>query len=286
MMKPVRSWPLALLLSVALVSCKEKPVAQVSPDSAPAPAPAPTHTLTVFAAISLTEAFGDIGKQFEAQHPDVSVKFNFAGSQQLRAQMGLGASDDVFASADQKEMTAAAAASLVDSDTVRVFAQNRLIVVFPKANPAKITALADLGRSGVKIDIGDPPVPVGKYTRDMLDLMSADPAFGSDFKDQFLANVVSHEHDDLAVLAKVRLADADAGVVYVTDVTPEAAKEVSTLAIPDPLNPVADYPIAVTASAPQTDLAKQFVAFVLSPDGQKILKQQGFLPAPHLGSSL
>jgi molybdate transport system substrate-binding protein len=236
------------------------------------------RTLTVFAAASLTESFTELGQQFEASHAGVEVLFNFAGSQQLRAQLEQGAQADVFASANTKEMNSAIAASLVVSGTQRIFARNRLVVIFPKDNPGKIQALADLARPGLKLDVADKAVPVGQYTLDMLDKMSGAPAFGPDFKEKVLANVVSYEDNVKAVVSKVRLGEVDAGVVYSTDVTSDAARNVGVLPIPDQFNQVAIYPIAPLANAGQVDLAKQFIELTLSKPGQQILVRYGFIP--------
>jgi molybdate transport system substrate-binding protein len=237
----------------------------------------PTKSLTVFAAASLTESFGNIGKQFEAAHPGVKVVFNFAGSQQLRAQLEQGAHADIFASANSQEMNAVMAASLVASGTQRTFARNRLVVIYPKSNPSQIAALTDLARPGLKLDIADPSVPVGQYSLDMLSKMSRDPAFGSDFRDRVMANVVSREENVKAVVSKVRLGEADAGVVYTTDVTREAAKELGTLDVPDKFNVIATYPIAPLANALEPELARQFIDFVLSPTGQQVMVNYGFI---------
>jgi len=241
--------------------------------------PPPQTTLTVFAAASLTESFTDIGKQFESANPQVNVAFNFAGSQQLRSQIEAGAAADVFASANEKEMATAEGESLVKADTIHDFAHNRLVVIFPKDNPAKIASLNNLGKPGIKIDLADPSVPVGKYSLAMLDKIAADPAFGANYKTQFLANIVSREENVKAVLSKIRLGEADAGVVYVTDVTPDAAQQVGTLDVPGTFNQIAKYPIAVLTHAPQPDLAAKFEDFVLSDSGQQILHHYNFLPA-------
>jgi len=243
------------------------------------PAPPPKTTLTVFAAASLGESFTDIGKQFESANPGVTVQFNFAGSQQLRAQLENGAQADLFASANETEMNAAKAESLVKSDSIHDFARNRLIVIYPKNNPAKIAALSDLANPGVKIDVADVSVPVGKYTRQMLDQMARDPAFGPEFEKKFLANIVSQEENVKSVLSKIRLGEADAGVVYVTDVTPDAAKDVASLDLPDQFNQIASYPIAVITKSSQPDLAAKFENYVLSSDGQEILRGYNFIPA-------
>lgn len=257
----------AIVLLVGLSACKEKP----------APPASPIRSLNVFAAASLTESFGNLGRRFEAQHPGTRVVFNFAGSQQLREQLANGAPADVFASANRKEMKAAA--SFVDGATVRTFARNTLIVIYPKDNPAKISVLADLARAGIKLDVADRAVPVGKYTVQMLDAAAKDPAFGPDFNTRVLANVVSREDNVKSVVTKVRLGEADAGVVYATDVTGDAARDVGVLPIPAAFNQTAEYPIAVAAHAVQPELARQFEDYVLSAEGQDVLKDHGFIRA-------
>jgi molybdate transport system substrate-binding protein len=245
----------------------------------PVQAPQVPKTLTVFAAASLTESFTEIGKQFEAANPGVKVTFNFAGSQQLRAQLEQGAKADVFASANTKEMTTAIISdSLVVSGTQRTFVTNRLAVILPKSNPGKITSLADLARPGLKLDFADPSVPVGQYALDMLTKMSQDATFGATFKDKVVANVVSREDNVKSVVSKVQLGEADAGVVYTTDITPNAAKDLTTLDVPDKFNVIATYPIAPLKDAPEPKLAGQFVEWVLSSKGQQVLTQYGFIP--------
>ena len=268
------------LMLAALAGCAQ-PVQGPQPTPPVQPTlPAQTlETLTVFAAASLTESFAEIGKQFEAENPGVKVLFNFAGSQQLRAQLEQGAQADVFASANTKEMTTAIISdSLVVSGTQRTFATNRLAVILPKSNPGKITALADLARPGLKLDFADPSVPVGQYAFDVLAKMSQDATYGATFKDKVVANVVSREDNVKAVVAKVQLGEADAGLVYTTDVTPSAAQDLTTLGIPDQFNVIAAYPIAPLKNSPEPKLASQFVEWVLSPKGQQVLTQYGFIP--------
>jgi iron complex transport system substrate-binding protein len=253
------------------------PVAMTAvPPTATEPAPA-QQDLTVFAAASLTESFTELGHQFEAAHPNVKVRFNFAGSQQLRAQLEQGADADVFASANTKEMNAAIQDSLIVSGTQKTFARNRLVVIYPKDNPGKIETLADLARPGLKLVVADKAVPVGQYTLDMLTKMSQDPAYGADFPAKVESNVVSREADVKSVVAKVRLGEADAGVIYSTDVTAAAAQDVTPLPIPDQFNQLATYPIAALTKAPQPELAQQFVDLILSDAGQQVLKSYGFI---------
>lgn len=242
-------------------------------DSSNAP---PARGLKVFAGASLTDAFTEIGKGFEAAHPGVKVVFNFGGSQTLRTQLEQGAVADVFASASRQEMDAAVAAGLVAEGAARVFARNRLVVIMPKANPSRIATLEDLGRPGLKIVLAADNVPVGGYSREALAKMAAN--FGADFKERVLASVVSNEDNVKQVVAKVQLGEADAGLVYSSDVTPAVAPEVMTLDIPDEFNVVAVYPMAPLAAPPHAGLASDFVRFVLSVPGQAILRTWGFIP--------
>ena len=246
--------------------------------------PAPTQTLasgtlTVFAAASLTEAFTEIGQQFEADHPGVKVVFNFAGSQALSAQLGEGAPADVFASANTKEMNNAITAGRVADGSQKTFAHNKLVVIYPKDNPAGLAKLQDLANPGLKLVLAAEEVPVGKYSLEFLDKASQDAAFGTTFRDDVLKNVVSYEDNVKAVLTKVVLGEADAGIVYLTDISLDNAGKVGRLDIPDALNAVATYPIAVVSDAQQPELAQAFVELVLSDQGQAILAKYGFLPA-------
>jgi molybdate transport system substrate-binding protein len=239
-----------------------------------------TRTVTVFAAASLTESMRDIATQFESANPGVKIEFNFAGSQDLVAEMENGAGADLFASANETQMDKAAKEGLVDPASIHGFAGNHLVVVVPKDNPAKIEQIADLAKPGIKIVVADKAVPVGKYTQQMLDQMSKDPAYGPDFEKGFLANVVSREENVKSVLSKVRLGEADAGVVYETDLTKDAEQDVQRVAVPDKFNQLATYPIAVAAKSSRAQDAEKFEDFVMSDEGRKILRDYGFLPPP------
>jgi molybdate transport system substrate-binding protein len=234
------------------------------------------QTLTVFAAASLTDAFTAIGKGFETAHPGVTVRFNFAGSQVLATQLEQGAKGDIFASADQRWMQYAVERKLIAS-TPEVFARNRLAVVIPKSNPGYIEKLQDLARPGVKLVLAGAQVPVGAYSREALKRLAARAGFPRDYDRRVLQNLVSEEENVKAVVAKVQLREADAGIAYVTDVTPAIASQVTLLEIPDPENPIAEYPIAATAGG-NGELGAAFVAYVLSAEGQKTLAGRGFLP--------
>ena len=247
------------------------PPTEAPPTAAPQP-----RTLTVFAAASLTEAFTEIGHNFEASHPGVTLTFNFAGSTTLSAQLTQGAPADVFASANHAEMDKVAAANLIQKGAPRDFLTNQLIVILPANNPANVQTLLDLARPGLKLVLGDKTLPAGKYALQSLDNMVRDPAYGADFKTKVLANVVSYEVDVKQVVAKVKLGEADAGIVYVSDSV--AAPDLKTIVIPPNLNVTARYPIVALNGAPQPQLASEFVTYVLSGDGQAILKKWGFSP--------
>jgi molybdate transport system substrate-binding protein len=234
-------------------------------------------TLTVMAAASLTDAFTDLGKQFEAGHPGVSVQFNFAGSQQLAQQITEGAPADVFASANQKQMQVVVDAGKIAADAAVPFASNRLVIIYPKDNPAGLTDLAGLSTAGLKLVLAAKEVPVGQYSLDFLDKAAADAAFGAGYRDAVMENVVSYEENVKSVLTKVALGEADAGIVYTSDITGSAAGEIGKLDIPDALNVIATYPIAAIGDSAVPEMAQAFVDFVVSAEGQAILAKYGFI---------
>jgi len=158
--------------------------------------------LFVYAAASLTEAFKEFGKQFEARHPNTTVTFNFGASNTLRFQIEQGAKADVFASANTKEMDALVKSGGAAKDASKTFARNRLVLLFPKENPAKLATFEDLAKPGIKLIIAAKAVPVGNYTLQMLDKMTADGKFGATFKDSVLKNVVSEEDNVKSVVAR------------------------------------------------------------------------------------
>lgn len=237
-------------------------------------------TLHVFAAASLTDAFGEIGENFSAANPGTEVIFNFAGSNQLATQIGEGAPADLFASANTIQMTAVIDSGRIISGTQRTFARNRLVVITPSDNPAGMASLQDLATPGVKLVFAAEEVPVGRYTQTFLDQADADASLGPGYRDAVLANVVSYEANVRVVLTKVSLGEADAGVVYTSDVG-AAAENVLQIAIPDELNTIASYPIAPLANSAHGALAQHFVEYVLASEGQQVLARYGFLPVLH-----
>ena len=245
--------------------------------AAPArPASQRSSSLQVFAAASLTDAFKEIAHQLEAHRPGLVVRLNSAGSQQLAMQLEQGAHADVFAPADERWMSYAMERGLVSGE-ITVFARNRLVVIVPKTNPARIRRLQDLARGGLKLVLGADAVPVGRYSRIVLRNLARDPAFGSDFATLTLRNVVSEEENVKSVVGKVQLGEADAGIAYRSDVTPAVARLVRVIEIPKSANIVAEYPIAVVKDAQHPDAAKAFVELVLSAEGQAVLARRGLM---------
>ena len=263
----------AIVVTVFALSCGD--------DAGPDPTPDAqgrqqlSGKITVFAAASLTDSFNEMKTEFARRNPGTEIEFQFAGSPALRTQLEQGARADVFASADVPNMNMALQNGVVQ-DAGKVFVRNSLVIITPKSNPARIAAPADLRRSGIKLVLVAPEVPVGNYARQAFALMDKDPAFGSGFADAALGNVVSNESNVKQVVAKVQLGEADAGVVYGTDVTADVVNDLAQIAIPANLNVIAEYPIALTKSPANAPVAAAFVAFVTSADGQAILKKYGF----------
>jgi len=227
-------------------------------------APARAGELTVSAAASLTAAFGEIGSAFAKLPDGLPVRSNFAGSSTLAHQIREGAPVDVFASADEPSMQ-----KLVDTGEIagapEIFARNRLVIVVARGNPKKIATLADLARADVRVSLCGPAVPAGRYAREAF--ANAGVAVPE----------TSQELDVRAVVSRVLLGEADAGVVYVTDVR-AAGERVEGVAIPGAQNVVARYPVAVLKEARQPDAARAFVTFLRGDAAQAILGRYGFLP--------
>ena len=237
------------------------------------PAAAPVSgEITVFAAASLTDAFNEIGDRFKAANPGATVAFSFGASSQLFTQIDQGARADVFASADQKHMADLVAASRVEAPAV--FARNEPVMVVAHESEGKIRSLADLP-SAKRIVVGAPEVPIGRYTLEILDRASA-AALGADFRARVEAKIVSRELNVRQVLAKVSLGEADAGIVYRTDAR-TIRDGLSIVAIPLDVNVIAEYPIAVVKDAAHPELARAWIDFVLSSDGQATLGKHGFI---------
>lgn len=229
--------------------------------------------LRVLAASSLTEAFEDVASAFEAQHPDVTVLLNFAGSQVLRLQIEQGAPADVFASANEAHMDALVQAGRVDD--VSVFARNTLVLAVPLQNPAHLERFEDLARVP-RVVLGAPTVPVGAYTKDLLE--RAREAYGDEFVDAINRHVISYEANVRLALAKVQLGEADAAFVYNTDV--QAAGRAKAVALPDELVTPTRYVVAKVLRTHTLQSTARFMRFLLSSQGQALLRKRGFLAVP------
>jgi molybdate transport system substrate-binding protein len=230
-------------------------------------------TINVFGAASLTAAFGEIKTKFEAANPNVTVTYNFAGSNTLATQITQGAPADVFASADAKNMEKVS--SLVN--TPQTFARNKVVVIIPASNPGNIKTLHDLANKGVKIAVANSSVPVGNYTLEVLAKMGQSSEYGPAYESAVKANFVTQETSVSGVVQKVQLGEVDAGFVYVSDAY-SAGSKVSSIDIPDQYNILADYPIATVKDSKNPSTAESFVQYVLSADGQAILAKYHFIP--------
>jgi molybdate transport system substrate-binding protein len=230
----------------------------------------PRIRLVVFAAASLSEAFSELATAFSSMQPGVVVRLNLAGSNTLRAQIEQGATADVFASANTAEMEELVAYGFISDKDPQIFLTNKLVVITPAGNPARITTLADLALPGTKLVVAAQQVPAGQYARLMLENA------GEEYMTKVLANVVSNETTVKQVVAKVQLGEADAGFVYASDAI--AAPDLPVIEIPIEFNVLAKYPIAPLATSSNQKIARQFIAFVLSPTGQDILSRWGFTP--------
>jgi len=279
---------LAMFLAPALAGCAFgsglQPVGQSS---------AARQTLVVLAASSLTEVFQELGEEFRQANPNVKLVFNFAGSQRLRAQLELGAQADVFASADWQQMTPLANQGLL-LDQPSSFASNRLALISPllggkgggRQGGPLVTRLEDLVGPEVKLVLATAAVPAGNYSRRVLELAETEGGMEAGFAEKVLANLVSEEANVRSVAQKVALGEADAGLVYLTDVRSEGiSSRVAVIHIPDHLNPAASYPVAVLKDAKQPALARQFVQFLQTDLAQTVLRQHGFGPGAGMPDS-
>ena len=218
-------------------------------------------TITVFAAASLTESFTTIGKQFEAAHPGDTVKFSFGPSSGLSTQITSGAPADVFASAAPANMDTVVQAG--DASSPQNFAKNTAEVAVPPDNPGHVTSPNDLAKKSVKVALCQPQVPCGVVASEVFKNLG------------ITVRPVTQQPDVKSVLTQVETGNVDAGVVYVTDVL-SAGSKVKGVTIPAADNATTEYPIATISDSKEKSIAQAFVAYVLSPAGQKVLATAGF----------
>ncbi|GGU97549.1 molybdate-binding protein [Streptomyces litmocidini] len=249
----------ALLVPLAACSSSDGAEKDTGGSAGSGSSSAPQANLTVLAAASLTDVFKTAGAAYEKAHPGTKLTFSFAGSQELVAQVAQGSPADVLVTADTKSMDKVRA----DTGTPTVIAKNRLVIATGKGNPFKIDELKDLGDTRLKVVLAAPEVPAGKYSKKILDAQ------------KITVKPVSQEPNVRAVLSKVELGEADAGLVYKTDA--ESARDaVDAVEVPDAQNAVAQYPAATLKDSENTRAATAFVAWLSSPEGQKILQDAGF----------
>jgi molybdate transport system substrate-binding protein len=255
----LRSWirSAVVLLVVAMLA------AACGNDDQPSGGSSTSTEIKVFAAASLTAAFNQLGPQFTAANGGTKVTFNFAGSQALATQIQQGAPADVFASADTTNMDKVK--DLVG--TPQVFASNQLQIVVEKGNPKGVKGLGDLASGDLKVVLAAPEVPAGRYAQQALDQAG------------IIVKPVSQEDNVKAVVTKVSLGEADAGIVYTTDVT-AGGDTVDGVDIPADQNVTATYPIATVKAGSNQAKAQAFMDLVLSSQGQQVLERYGFLPPP------
>lgn len=237
--------------------------------------------LVVFAASSLTNVFMELANEFEAQYPGTNVSLNFASSSQLAAQIMEGAQADIFASANQIQMTNIADASLTKGQPI-IFAGNQLTVLVPKDNPANIQSLADLANPDITLILAAPATPIRVYSDQIIQQYARRQYTGQQYADAVYANLASEESNVRQVVTKIALGEGDAGFAYLSDLTPDIADYVLSIPIPPEDNITAEYPIATLSSSQNPNTAALFITFVLSPEGQAICSKWGFLPADTL----
>jgi molybdate transport system substrate-binding protein len=257
--------PLALSLLVALgaAGCGDDDGDDTASSAAPSEGePELDGTITVFAAASLTDAFSELGEAFEDEHSGASVELNFAASSALREQILAGAPADVFASANESNMTQVADADATAGEPVP-FVANKLAIAVPAGNPGGVDGLEDFADRDLLIGLCAEEVPCGEFGREALANAGVE------------AGIDTNEPDVRSLLTKIEVGDLDAGIVYHTDVL-AAGDPVEGVEIPADQNVTATYPIAVLADAGRPDVAQAFVDFVVSHDGQEILESYGF----------
>ena len=239
--------------------------------------------LIIFAASSLTDSLTALAEQFEQEH-NIQITLNFAGSSTLAAQLLQGAPVDIFASANPVQMQTVVDDNLIQDDTVTIFAENELIIIIPSDNPANIETAQDLANDNVKLVLAAPSVPIREYSNQLLENLI--PFYGNDFADDVLNNLVSEETSVRYITARVAPGEADAGIVYRTDVTPDIAEDVQVINLPEGTSPRANYLIAPLSESKNSATARLFIEFVLSEAGQSILNEWGFCSPQTLSPEL
>ena len=231
--------------------------------------------LTVYCAAGLTGAFNEMGQMYKNES-NVSVVFDFDGTQVLRTQIENGAYADVLLSASNKYTDALKAEGFMNNSSVSVFARSWQAVIIPVNNPAKIQNLSDLAKPGLKIVMGTKDLPITESTMQILDKLAADPAYGPQYKEKVLSNVISRETDVNFIISKIALGEADAGFAHKSEVPSRMADKVTLIEIPERYNVKSEYSIGVLKQTKYPTLAEKFIDLVKSKEGKAILVKYGY----------
>lgn len=249
----------ALFLAVLLSACSSKPQVEL---------------INVFAASSLTDAFEEIGSAFEEENQGVEIRYNFAGSSILSTQLLEGAPANIFASANPIQMQRVMDQGFISREPI-LFATNKLTIIVPSDNPGNIFSFEDLAKPDISLILAAPGVPVREYSNQVI------ANYGNgEFQAAVYQNLVSEEENVRFVVSKVALGEVDAGIVYISDLTPEITALIIQVEIPEDANIVAVYLMAELDEASNPKLTQTFFDFVLSPKGQEILQKWGFGSRP------
>jgi molybdate transport system substrate-binding protein len=253
-------WRWALCLTALVLQC-------TSPAAA-------VERVMVSASASLKDAFLDLARAYEREHSGVKIKINFAGAAQLASQIEQSAPVDLFASADLTQIRRLVDRKLAADWTV--FARNRLVVIVSRQPSVPIASIGELGRMGVRLITAARQVPIREYTEQCLKSLDDSRLYGADFRRRVLANVISEELDVRMAAVKVGLGEGDAAFVYATDVTSDIKGKVDVLEVPDALNVMAEYGLALTSA--DRDASLGLYQHVLGSEAQRRLAAFGFIP--------
>lgn len=238
--------------------------------------PATGGDIVAFTAASLTGVSADLGPAFEDANPGTTVTFNLQGTQSLKKQIELGATGDVFISAKTAYTNDLMAGGYLVNDTVKKLTSNYIVVILPAGNPGNITSLDDLARPGMKIAMGTAEVPVGINTRTVVDNLANSTLVSSGWKEGVFDNVVTYETTEPGVVTKVSLGEVDAGFVYESSYKAATAGSLELVPIPEEYNALQIYTVGVLSDSTNKETAQKFIDFLLSSEGQEILKNYGF----------
>ncbi|MCF6177825.1 MAG: molybdate ABC transporter substrate-binding protein [Geopsychrobacter sp.] len=236
------------------------------------PSLATADELSIFAASSLTEALKLTVQAYQSIHPEDKILLHFAGSQTLATQIEQGAPADLFISANTAVMSRLNRAQLLENP--QTLLRNSLIIALCSDLQPRPMAINDLARPGLLLAVGNPRVPVGRYTQNLFNALANDPQYGTRLVRRIKQNIVSQENRDKAIIAKLLLGEIDAGIVYRTDLTAPGARKLRAVELPAAHNPQAEYPLAkVRGAQAATDI---FINFLFSAQAREIFIRQGF----------